>query len=191
MHAPPDSHRVRASVGLPSALWPKGVGRRDRGRARQRPHRAPAGVDLDLLELHGPLAVRHDLGVAPESVLLASAKEGLGVDAILEAVVERVPPPEGDPSAPLRALIFDSYYDKYRGAIPSVRVVDGTLTKGMKITFGASESVYEVLDVGYNQLRQVPATQLTAGEVGYVVASVKSVKDQVAAGTLPDEVTLD
>ena len=86
---------------------------------------------------------------------------------LLEKVVEKVPPPEGDPTAPLRALIYDSYYDKYRGAIPSIRVVDGTIRKGTKITFGASESVYEVDEVGYNQLRQVPTDSLGAGEVGY------------------------
>jgi len=126
------------------------------------------------------------IGCAPEDILLVSAKEGLGIPELLEEVVKKVPPPRGNPTGPLRALIYDSYYDKYRGAIPSVRVVDGTLKKGMKITFGASESVYEVLDVGYNQLRQVPAPQLTAGEVGYVVASVKSVRETRAGDTIFD-----
>jgi len=126
------------------------------------------------------------IGCAPEDILLVSAKEGLGIPELLEAIVAKVPPPRGNPTGPLRALIYDSYYDKYRGAIPSVRVVDGTLTKGMQITFGASESVYEVLDVGYNQLRQVRTKQLTAGEVGYVVASVKSVKETRAGDTIFD-----
>ena len=126
------------------------------------------------------------LGCNPEDILLVSAKEGLGIPELLEEVVKKVPPPRGNPDGPLRALIYDSYYDKYRGAIPSVRVVDGTLKKGMKITFGASESVYEVLDVGYNQMRQVPAKALTAGEVGYVVASVKSVKETRAGDTIFD-----
>ena len=126
------------------------------------------------------------IGCAPDDILLVSAKEGLGIPELLEEIVKKVPPPRGNPTGPLRALIYDSYYDKYRGAIPSVRVVDGTLTKGMKITFGASESVYEVLDVGYNQLRQVPTKQLTAGEVGYVVASVKSVKETRAGDTIFD-----
>ncbi|WKW12695.1 translation elongation factor 4 [Pseudogemmatithrix spongiicola] len=126
------------------------------------------------------------LGCKPEDILLVSAKEGLGIPELLEEVVKKVPPPRGNPDGPLRALIYDSYYDKYRGAIPSVRVVDGTLKKGMKITFGASESVYEVLDVGYNQMRQVPTKALTAGEVGYVVASVKSVKETRAGDTIFD-----
>jgi len=125
-------------------------------------------------------------GCAPEDVLFVSAKEGIGIPALLERVVAKVPPPKGDPKAPLRALIYDSYYDKYRGAIPSVRVVDGTLKKGMHIAFGASEHTYEVDEVGYNQLRQVPTDTLTAGEVGYVVASVRSVKETRAGDTVFD-----
>jgi GTP-binding protein LepA len=126
------------------------------------------------------------LGCAPESILLVSAKEGLGIPELLEEVVAKVPPPRGDENKPLRALIYDSFYDKYRGAIPSVRVVDGVLKKGMRITFGASDSVYEVAEVGYNQLRQVTTPALTAGEVGYVVASVKSVKETRAGDTIFD-----
>ncbi|MFI5257441.1 MAG: translation elongation factor 4 [Gemmatimonadales bacterium] len=126
------------------------------------------------------------LGVDPEDILLVSAKAGIGISDLLELVVERVPAPVGDPDAPLRALIYDSYYDKYRGAIPSVRVVDGVLKKGTKITFGASESVYEVDEVGYNQLRQVTTDALGPGEVGYVVASVRSVSETRAGDTIFD-----
>ncbi|HZE07387.1 MAG TPA: translation elongation factor 4, partial [Gemmatimonadaceae bacterium] len=129
----------------------------------------------------------HDLlGVDPDEILLVSAKEGIGISELLEEVVRKVPPPEGDADAPLRALIYDSYYDRYRGAIPSVRVVDGVIRKGTHITFGASESVYEVDEVGYNQLRQVPADLLGPGEVGYVVASVRSVSETRAGDTIFD-----
>ena len=126
------------------------------------------------------------LGVDPDGILRVSAKAGIGIRELLEAVVAQVPAPVGDADAPLRALIYDSYYDKYRGAIPSVRVVDGTLKKGTKITFGASEAVYEVDEVGYNQLRQVETDSLGPGEVGYVVASVRSVSETRAGDTIFD-----
>jgi GTP-binding protein LepA len=129
----------------------------------------------------------HDLiGIDPDRILLVSAKEGLGVPELLEEIVARVPAPTGDPNAPLRALIFDSYYDRYRGAIPSVRVVDGFIRKGMEITFGANEAKYEVSDLGYMQLRPVPADSLGPGEVGYVVASVRGVDETRAGDTIFD-----
>jgi GTP-binding protein LepA len=129
----------------------------------------------------------HDLlGVDPDDILMVSAKEGIGIPELLEQVVKKVPPPQGNPDGPLRALIYDSYYDRYRGAIPSVRVVDGTIEVGTKITFGASESVYEVAEVGYNQLRQVKTDTLGPGEVGYVVANVRSVKETRAGDTIFD-----
>jgi GTP-binding protein LepA len=129
----------------------------------------------------------HELiGTDPDDILLVSAKEGLGVPELLEAIVRRLPPPKGNPDAPLRALIFDSYYDRYRGAIPSVRVVDGAIRPDMKITFGANASVYEVSEVGYLQLRQTKAEALTAGEVGYVLANVRSVQETRAGDTIFD-----
>ncbi len=126
------------------------------------------------------------LGVDPDTVLLASAKEGVGVEAILEAVVERVPPPKGDASAPLRALIFDSYYDKYLGAVPSVRVVDGVLKPGMEITFGNTDAEYEVTEVGCMRLGRVKQKQIGPGEVGYVVAAIKEVADTKVGDTIFD-----
>ncbi|MGH7662821.1 MAG: translation elongation factor 4 [Gemmatimonadaceae bacterium] len=129
----------------------------------------------------------HDLiGADPDDILLVSAKEGLGISELLESIVRRVPPPEGDPDAPLRALIFDSYYDRYRGAIPTVRVVDGALQPGMKIRFGAGEDEYDVTEVGYPQIRQVKSDALRPGEVGYVVASVKHVKETRVGDTVFD-----
>ncbi len=126
------------------------------------------------------------LGVEPESVLLVSAKEGIGVDDVLEAVVERIPPPEGRPDHPLRALIFDSYYDKYMGAVPSVRVVEGRIAPGMNITFGNVDATYEVTEVGYLRLGRMPQKELTPGEVGYVVAGIKEVSHTRVGDTILD-----
>jgi GTP-binding protein LepA len=129
----------------------------------------------------------HDLiGIDPDRILLVSAKEGHGVPDLLEEIVARVPPPTGNPDGPLRALIFDSYYDRYRGAVPTVRVVDGSITRGMEITFGANEAKYEVSDIGYMQLRPVPTDALGPGEVGYVVANVRSVQETRAGDTIFD-----
>ena len=126
------------------------------------------------------------MGIDAESVLEVSAKEGRGIDEVLEAVVRRIPAPGGDPAAPLRALIFDSYYDQYLGAVPSIRVVDGTVGPGVTITFGTVDSCYEVTEVGHMQLGRVPAASLGPGEVGYLVAAIKAVAD-----TRPGDTVLD
>ncbi len=126
------------------------------------------------------------LGVEPDSILLTSAKEGVGIEPILEAIVDRVPPPQGDPSAPLRALIFDSVYDQYQGAIPSIRVVDGAVRPGMEITFGAVTDRYEVTEVGFLRLGRVPQPELLPGEVGYVAAAIKAVSHTRVGDTVLD-----
>ncbi len=127
------------------------------------------------------------LGANPEDILRISAKEGTGVREVLEAVVRRVPLPRGQPDGPLRAVIFDSYYDRFRGAIPSVRVVDGVLRAGMPIAFGAhKDDVYQVDEVGYLQLGHKPTEELAAGEVGYFVANVRGVRDTRAGDTVLD-----
>jgi GTP-binding protein LepA len=126
------------------------------------------------------------LGVDPEEILLVSAKEGVGVDALLEAIVRKVPPPQGDPDAPLRALIFDSYYDKYQGAVPQIRVVDGFVRPGMRITFGATDAVYEVDEVGYMRLGRFPLPELGPGQVGYLTAAIKRVSDTKVGDTILD-----
>ncbi|MBM4182681.1 MAG: elongation factor 4 [Gemmatimonadetes bacterium] len=126
------------------------------------------------------------LGVKPESVLLASAKQGIGIPEILEAVVERVPPPTGNAADPLRALIFDSYYDQYQGAVPSVRVVDGVIRPGMHITFGNVNADYEVTEVGFMRLGRVPQPEIGPGEVGYVVAAIKEVSHTRVGDTILD-----
>jgi GTP-binding protein LepA len=126
------------------------------------------------------------LGVGPESILQVSAKEGTGIGELLEAVVERVPPPAGKPDAPLRALIFDSYYDQYQGPVPSVRVVDGALRSGMTISFGAHEEEYEVTEVGFLRLGRVSQPELGPGEVGYLVAAIKDVAHTRVGDTVLD-----
>ncbi|UCG86612.1 MAG: elongation factor 4 [Gemmatimonadota bacterium] len=127
------------------------------------------------------------LGVAQSRILHVSAKNGTGMEELLTAIIERVPPPSGDADAPLRALIFDTYYDRYRGAIPSVRVVDGRMRPGMDIGFGSHpEDRYEVAEVGYQQLDQRPTDELTAGEVGYFVAHVRGVRETRVGDTVID-----
>ncbi|MEX1051390.1 MAG: translation elongation factor 4, partial [Gemmatimonadales bacterium] len=145
-------------------------------------------IDLPAAEPDRRAQEIHDLlGIAPEDVLRVSAKEGTGVDRLLEEIVRRVPPPSGDAQAPLRALIFDSYYDKYRGAIPSIRVVDGRVRKGMTITFGSHPTDrYEVAEVGYLALAQHPSDELEAGEVGYMVANVRGVDETRPGDTIMD-----
>jgi GTP-binding protein LepA len=126
------------------------------------------------------------LGVDPDDVIAASAKAGIGIGDILEAIVAKVPPPQGDPGAPPRALIFDSYYDKYVGAVPSIRVVDGVLRPGMRIAFGSNDSVYPIDEVGYLQLGRFPSPELRPGEVGYVIAGIKRVADTRSGDTILD-----
>ncbi|MXW19122.1 MAG: elongation factor 4 [Gemmatimonadetes bacterium] len=148
---------------------------------------------LNKIDLPGaePEQRRHEvadlMGIDPADVLEVSAKEGSGIEAVLEAVVERIPPPSGDAAAPLRALIFDSYYDQYLGAIPTIRVVDGTLKAGMTITFGAVTAAgYEVTEVGHLRLGRVPAESLGPGEVGYLAAAIKAVTDTRVGDTVLD-----
>ena len=145
-------------------------------------------IDLPGAEPERRAGELHELiGAKQEEILHISAKEGTGVPEVLEAVVQRIHPPKGGPDAPLRALIFDSYYDRYRGAIPSIRLVDGTLAPGMKIAFGAhKDDTYEVDEVGYLQLGHKPTERLEAGEVGYFIANVRGVRD-----TRPGDTVLD
>ncbi|MGH7505540.1 MAG: translation elongation factor 4, partial [Longimicrobiales bacterium] len=126
------------------------------------------------------------IGVKADEVLRVSAKEGVGIDALLEEIVRRVPAPKGDPGQPLRALIFDSYYDRYQGAIPMVRVVDGFIRPGMRIGFGAGESVYPVDEVGYLRIGRFKQDALGPGEVGYLIAGIKRISDTKVGDTVVD-----
>lgn len=128
--------------------------------------------------------IDEDLGLDPDSAILASAKEGLGIDDVMEAVVSQLPPPEGDVDAPLRALIFDSHYDPYRGTIVHFRVVDGRIKAGDRIQFMSNNAVYKVEEVGLFQIVRNPQNELTAGQVGYMIAGIKTVSDTRCGDTI-------
>ena len=124
------------------------------------------------------------LGVEKEEMLLASAKMGSGIEEILEALVSRVPPPKEADESPLRALIFDSVFDSYRGAIAYVRIFEGKVKKGDWIKFFSHEQTYEVDEVGYLKLKMFPTETLSSGEVGYIIANVKRVADTRVGDTI-------
>jgi GTP-binding protein LepA len=126
------------------------------------------------------------LGCDEDEILKVSAKTGQGCAAVLTAVVERVPPPKGDPDGPLRALIFDSMYESYRGAIAHVRVVDGMVRPGMKLRFAATQKEYDVSEVGILRLAQIRQDELRAGDVGYVVSGCRDVRDLKVGDTVVD-----
>ncbi|MET3290130.1 UNVERIFIED_CONTAM: GTP-binding protein LepA [Brevibacillus sp. OAP136] len=126
------------------------------------------------------------IGLDASEACLTSAKAGIGIKDVLEAVVKKVPAPTGDPDAPLQALIFDSYFDPYRGVIASVRIVNGTLKKGMKIKMMATGKAFEVTEVGTSTPRQTQVEELTVGDVGYVAASIKTVGDTSVGDTITD-----
>jgi GTP-binding protein LepA len=121
--------------------------------------------------------VEEVIGLPGDECILASAKEGIGTQDILEAIISQVPPPKGELHQPLRALVFDSHYDAYKGVIAYVRVIDGQLHEGERIAMMAAGSATEVLEVGYFHPRLVAAGELTTGEVGYIATGFKNVKD--------------
>ncbi len=124
------------------------------------------------------------IGCTREEIIHVSAKTGLGIEPLLEAVVERIPPPKGDPSRPLKALIFDSIYDSYRGATVYIKVVDGQVKKGDTIQFFFNKKQFEVDEVGCRRLDNIPLKSLAAGEVGYLYANIKNVADTRVGDTL-------
>ncbi len=126
------------------------------------------------------------IGLDASEAVLASAKNGVGIEEILEAVVHKVPPPKGSPDLPLRALIFDSWFDPYRGVIILARVLDGRMRKGMKIRLWSNNSVHEVEGVGYQSPKPIPCDELAAGEVGFLFANIKTVSDAQIGDTIID-----
>ncbi|MDF2440775.1 MAG: GTP-binding protein LepA [Abditibacteriota bacterium] len=121
--------------------------------------------------------VEEIVGIPGDEVLLASGKSGLGVDEILEAIVHRIPAPQGDPNAPLKALIFDSSYDAYRGIIVYVRVMDGTIRSGMTVKMMSGDDKFEITELGVFRPKMTATTHLSAGETGYLIAGIKDVVD--------------
>ena len=128
--------------------------------------------------------IEEDLGLDPAEAVLVSAKEGTGVDELLRAIVERLPPPVGDPEAPLRALIFDSHYDAFRGTIVHIRIFDGTIRPGDRIKFMSNSATYKVEEVGLFRIERLPQRQLVAGEVGYMIGGIKTVSDTRCGDTI-------
>ena len=126
------------------------------------------------------------LGLDPDDAIPASAKEGIGIKEILEAIVKKVPPPSGDPNKPLKALIFDSYYDNYKGVIPFIRVFDGVIKPGMTIKLMSNDKEFEVVEVGTQNPHMVKLEQLSAGEVGWIAANIKNIEDTQVGDTITD-----
>ncbi|HEX6476086.1 MAG TPA: GTP-binding protein, partial [Acidimicrobiales bacterium] len=126
------------------------------------------------------------LGIPGESILRMSAKTGEGVEALLDAVVDRIPPPIGDPDAELQALIFDSYYDQYRGVVSSLRVVNGTLAAGVRLRFMQAAVTHDVEEIGVRTPAPVPVATLGPGEVGYLIAGIKDVAEARSGETVTE-----
>ncbi|HPN13565.1 MAG TPA: translation elongation factor 4, partial [Spirochaetota bacterium] len=128
--------------------------------------------------------IEKTLGLDADLAVLTSAKEGTGIDDLMEKIIEVIPPPKGNPDAPLRALIFDSFFDNYQGAIMKVRIFDGTVQKGDTIVFFSTGNKYEVTEVGAFKLNLEKRDRLQPGDVGYIVAGIKSVVDTKIGDTV-------
>ena len=142
-------------------------------------------IDLPSSE---PERVRQEIedviGLDASETVLASAKNGIGIEEMLEEIVQKVPAPSGDLKAPLKALIFDSVYDDYRGVVLSLRVFDGTVKSGDKVRLMNSGAEYEVIEVGVNSPKPIKRDFLMAGDVGYLTASIKDIQDTRVGDTL-------
>ena len=142
-------------------------------------------IDLPAADpLRCALEIEHVLGLPAESILHISAKTGEGVPELLDAIIARIPPPKGDPAAPLRALIFDSSYDQYRGVVSSIRIVDGSLHTGARLRFMQANAVHDIEEVGVRTPVAVPVDGLGPGEVGYLIAGIKHVGEARSGETV-------
>jgi GTP-binding protein LepA len=142
-------------------------------------------IDLPQIQIEDSLEqMEHILGLPRSEALLVSAKTGQGLPDLFEAVVERIPPPKGDPGAPLKALLFDSWFDTYRGVVVLVRIIDGELKTGDRIVLMASDAEYEAEEVGYLTPKPVKSGVLKTGEVGYLIAGIKKLSDARVGDTV-------
>ncbi len=142
-------------------------------------------IDLPQIQVEDSLEqMEHVIGLPRSEALLVSAKTGLGLPELFEAVVKRIPPPQGDPAAPLKALLFDSWFDNYRGVVVLVRVLDGELRTGERIVLMASGAEYEAEEVGYLTPKPVKSGVLRTGEVGYLIAGIKKLSDARVGDTV-------
>lgn len=142
-------------------------------------------IDLPSADIDGvKLEIEDIIGLDTDGCPLVSAKAGIGVDDLLGQIVDKLPAPQGDDEAPLKALIFDSFYDNYRGAISMVRIMDGRVKAGDKIKMMSTGKVFEVVEVGYFSPHMIPCSVLTAGEVGYIAGSIKNVSDTAVGDTI-------
>lgn len=126
------------------------------------------------------------IGCKPEEILLASGRTGLGVEAVLEAIVERIPPPKGDPNAPLQALIFDSVFNSFRGIIVYYRILNGKIRKGDKVKFVSTDQEYEADEVGILKLKMESKEEVSTGDVGYIITGIKNAKEVKVGDTITD-----
>jgi GTP-binding protein LepA len=142
-------------------------------------------IDLPAADIDRVLdQIQNELGLSTEDTILCSAKEGIGIEDVLEAVVQKIPPPQGNPESPLSALIFDAHYDSFRGTIIYTRVFDGRVKPGDVIRFMSNGAIYKVEEVGLFKLHREPQSELAAGQVGYIIAGVKTVSDTRTGDTI-------
>jgi GTP-binding protein LepA len=130
------------------------------------------------------MEIENVLGIPAEEILRISAKTGDGVDGLLDAICARIPPPVGDPDAPLQALIFDSQYDQYRGVVSSIRVMNGRLDSGSKVLYMQANAIHEAIEIGVRRPVPTPVKELGPGEVGYIISGIKDVGDARSGETI-------
>ncbi len=130
--------------------------------------------------------IEHDLGLDPKTAMLVSAKAGTGIKELLEAIVDYIPHPEGDENSPLKALIFDSHYDAYRGVIVYVRIMEGKMHTGQNIRFWTTDSTHKIEETGIFRLQLEKTNEITAGQVGYLIAGIKTISDIRVGDTITD-----